>query len=327
MESGWWYKLLSQNGEAMARRGAALRLKSRMGFALIVLLGVWVISWQGCAPEPSQNKEPKIAATIFPLYDITRNVVGEKFETLVILPPGGSPHTYDLSPQQAMRLEAVALVFAIGHGLDDWTASVIEVAPRAKKVIVDKDMELKTFAENHDEGVEHAHEGVNPHYWLSITNAKIIAGNVAEEMISFDPQNEAYYRENLEQYRRELDVLKEEIQARLSGLERREMIVFHDSWQYYADEFGLQIVAAFEPSPGKPPTPKHLAELHEAVETYTIRSVFSEPQLSKTTIEQFVSDLGLTLFVLDPIGGVGEVDSYVKLMRYNTETIAEALSQ
>jgi zinc transport system substrate-binding protein len=298
-----------------------------MEFALIFLFGISSLFW-GCAPEQSKNeKQPKIAATIFPLYDITRNIVGEKFETLVILPPGGSPHTYELSPQQAMRLEAVALVFAIGHRLDDWTASVIEVAPRARKVVVDRGIALRSFAENHNEDEEHAHEGVNPHYWLSVANASVIAGNIAEEMIVYDPKNESYYRANLENYRRELNALKAEIEGKLSGLERREMVIFHDAWQYYTDEFGLRIVATFEPSPGKPPTPRHLADLHDAVEKYDIRSVFSEPQLSKTTIEQFVSDLGLTLYILDPIGGVGKVDSYTRLMRYNTDTIVEALSQ
>jgi zinc transport system substrate-binding protein len=265
------------------------------------------------------------------LYDIIRNVTGDEAKVIGILPPGSSPHTYELTPQQAKRLQGVAVVFRIGHGLDDWTDAVVDILPGVKRVVVDEGIRLLKEsdpggAHEHAAGEHDEHEGVNPHYWLSIGNGKIIAENVAKEMILLDPENESRYRANLEAYLLKLDAAKEEIERRLQGISTRKMITFHDAWAYYADEFGLEIVGAFEPFPGKLPTPRYLAELHRKARESNVTSLFSEPQLSTAAIEQFSSDMGLKLYVLDPLGGVEGRESYIETLMYNTDIIAEALS-
>lgn len=302
-----------------------IRMKCLLSLAVLYLITIQACSGDGSSEQP----RPRIAATIFPLCDIARNISGDKLEVIEILPPGASPHTYDLTPQQARRLQGVALVFSIGHGLDDWTSAVVEILPDARRVTVDKGIELKASDDEADEGEHENHhedDGVNPHYWLSVENAKAIARAIAEEVIALDAENEEYYTDNLTDYLAQLDDLKKEIESRLSGLRNRKMITFHDSWLYYADEFGLRVVASFEPFPGKQPTPRYLATLQKKAQEHNIRCLFSEPQLSTESVKQFVADMGLKLYVLDPLGGVGERQSYIDLMRYNTNVIAEALA-
>lgn len=303
-----------------------IRTKFLFSFVFLCLISIQACS--GDAPSPSAR--PKIAATIFPLCDIARNICGDKLEVIEILPPGASPHTYDLTPRQARRLQGVALVFSIGHGLDDWTSAVVDILPDARRVTVDKRIELKESSyeaeEKEHENHHHGDDGVNPHYWLSVENAKAIARTITEEVIALDAENEEYYTGNLTDYLARLDELKREIESRLSGLPNRKMITFHDSWLYYADEFGLRVVASFEPFPGKQPTPRYLATLQKKANEHDIRTLFSEPQLSSESVKQFVADMGLKLYVLDPLGGMGERQSYIALMRYNTNVIAEALA-
>ncbi len=295
----------------------------------IVLLLFW---HQGCSEGPSTAPgKPKIAASIFPLYDIVRNVTGDEAEVVEILPPGASPHTYELTPQQARRLQGVAVVFRIGHGLDEWTDTVADILPDVKRVVVDEGIRLLKESDVGGAG-EHAaeghgeHGGVNPHYWLSTDNGKLIAANVEKEMSRLDPKNESRYRANLEAYLSKLDAAKKEIEERLKGISTRKMITFHDAWAYYADEFGLEIVGTFEPFPGKLPTPRYLAELSRMARENNVTNLFSEPQLSNAAIEQFASDMGLKLYVLDPLGGVEGRESYIETLMYNTNIIAGALS-
>jgi zinc transport system substrate-binding protein len=295
---------------------------------LLTFLPFW---HHACSKRPSTAyAKPKVATTIFPLYDITRNIAGDKLEVLQILPPGTSPHTYELTPQQVKRLQGVVVVFGIGHGLDDWTSTIVDVLPGVKRVIVDRGISLKRFAvpEEHeadDEGHQE-HEGANPHYWLSIDNGKLIAKTVAEELMRLDPDNGNHYRTNLDGYLSKLDAAKEAIEGRVRELPRKKMITFHDAWAYFAQEFGLEVVGAFEPFPGKQPTPRHLAALHETARRHDMTVIFSEPQFSSETVASFVKDMGLRLYVLDPLGGVDGRDSYIGLLKYDSDMIVEALS-
>ena len=286
---------------------------------LIGLISAWL---QGCSKAPEGvGARPRIAATIFPLQDIAKNVVGDKMDVVGILPPGASPHTYGPSPRQIKELEGARLVFSIGHGLDDWTDTLVDTLPNVTKVVVDKGISLIHTAE-----AEHHHEGVNPHYWLSISNAKQIAANISEEVAELDPANAEYYRANLQAYLSQLDSVSQRIEERIGGLPAKKVITFHDAWAYYAGEFGLEIVGAFEPFPGKQPTPRYLAGLHEMAREHDVKALFSEPQLSGETVTAFVGDVGLKLYVLDPLGGSEGRGSYIEMMEYNTSVIAEALS-
>jgi zinc transport system substrate-binding protein len=195
---------------------------------------------------------------------------------------------------------------------------------------VDEGVQLKEFLAHEDHGEheehgEHGHEGLNPHYWLSVENGKAIAGNIARELIRIDPADEGSYRANLEAYLASLDTMKEDIAERLGTLPDKKIITFHNAWFYFANEFGLEIVGTFEPFPGKQPTPRYLADLQETARRNNVRAVFSEPQLSNEAIGSFVSDIGLELYVLDPLGGVEGRESYRELFHYNADVIAKAL--
>jgi zinc transport system substrate-binding protein len=199
-----------------------------------------------------------------------------------------------------------------------------------KRVVVDKGIRLREsgLSEGHKEAeaAPHAHGGVNPHYWLSISNGEVIARSVAEEIIQLDPANESHYRANLHAYQSKLVAAKKEIDRRIRDLPNRKIITFHNAWPYYAEEFGLEVVATFEPFPGKQPTPRYLVELHQKTQEHNVTSLFSEPQLWTEAIEPFVSDMGLELYVLDPLGGVEGRNSYIELLEYNTDVIVKALS-
>ncbi len=290
---------------------------------------------QGCDKgPPADSTAPTVAATIFPLQDIATNIAGDRLEVAAILRPGASPHTYTLAPRQVREFRNVKVVFSIGGGLDDWVDALIETLPDAKKVVVDRGIHWKQSGlagvrvdeHKHAGGDSHNHKEANPHYWLSISNGKIIAATIAEELIRLNPEDEDYYSANLKEYLSQLDVLRIKIAEKIDRLPNKKMLTFHDAWIYYAEEFGLEIVGAFEPFPGKQPTPRYLADLQEKVKRHKVTALFSEPQLSNETIAPFVADMGLKLAVLDPLGGIEGRNSYIELLTYNTDVIVETLS-
>lgn len=288
--------------------------------ALVILVGV--VSVVSNKNVPNQELENKVGATIFPIYDIARQIAGNEFEVVLLLPPGASPHTFDPQPSLLKDLQGARAIFAIGYGLDDWSGTVVQSID-APIVVVDHNIELRVTEEEHED----EHGPVDPHYWLSIHNAEQIAVNIASELSNLDSENANLYMERAEEYVRELEALEAELQGQTASLSNLNILSLHDAWYYFAGEFGLNLVGTFEPSAGKEPTPQYLANLEEEVGEHNVSTLFMEPQLSAASIQAFANDHNLRIAVIDPLGGVEGRNSYIELMRYNIRQVVNALTE
>ena len=137
----------------------------------LLALGGWIFFFNS-QPSPPPMPEQKVAVTVYPLYDIVRNISGDQMEVVLILPPGSSPHTFEPSPQDIQNLTGAETVFIISHGVDDWAGELAQKAGVGRIDAVDRNIDLLSAEENQT--------GANPHYWLSLINAQIIAQNVAD---------------------------------------------------------------------------------------------------------------------------------------------------
>jgi zinc transport system substrate-binding protein len=295
---------------------------------LFFLLPALAVLCRAAYPAPlSASTQPlHIAATIFPLADIIRNITGEAAQVMQILPAGASPHTFDLTPGKVRELQQARLIFKIGV-IDDWIDSVAESAPGAEIVSLHGHIALKPF---HDDGHQHGWTKTarsldfDPHYWLDAGNGAIIAQNICARLSALDPVHAALYSENSRRYQDELLRLDAELKKACAALKNRKLIVFHDGWRYFAAAYGLEIIAVFQPAPGREPAPRDLQKLYALARSNKIKVVFSEPQLPTESLEPLLADLGLRLGILDPLGGAVAGDSYIGLLRRNVRSILSA---
>ena len=287
--------------------------------------GIWAL-WDSAREDGRDEKQLKVAATFSPLYNIAKNVAGEYANVELLVPPGASPHFYEFSPRQLANLQGTKAIFAIGYGADDWVTKAKEAIPGSEITLVDQGIALLSSLEEHgEEGEARDHGPIDPHYWLSFENARIIADTIARKLGELDSEHEADYRENARVYGQELSLAEHEIKEQLSTLESRNIITLHDAFYYFAQNFDLHIVGTFEPRAGEEPTPQFLARLREEIQTNNIKVLFAEPQMNSESLRQFAKDNNLALSLLDEAGGVEGRDSYIGLMRYNGNAISQAL--
>jgi len=286
----------------------------------ILLVCFFVLIGAGCKKQ-NNNGKIRVATTIFPLFDITKNITGDKIDVIQILPLGASPHTFELTSAKAKELQGVFDIFMVGFGIDNWASSVKETVGNVNVVSVDNNINLRTA--KGDEGLPE-YGNKDPHYWLSIDNAKEISRTIEQELEKIDPANSQYYKDNLDQYLAKLDGAKNNISNDLKDINSRKLVTFHDAWEYFANEFNLDIVATFEPFPGSEPTPKYLQDLSNTVKKENVKAIFSEPEFSNETIKPFVNDVGLQLYILDAEGNYYG-NSYIENMEGNAKVIKEAL--
>jgi len=297
-------------------------------------LGFWFILTKQSeenSATPVNGEKVAAAATIFPLFDILRNVGGEYVDARLILPPGASPHLFSFSPSDIAKLEGTEVIFAVGHGLDNWlSGAVADDYAHVAVVPVDDQITLRSIAYHghEDDHEEDDHEGeqeevVDPHYWLDVNNAIQITRNISAYLQSIDPENARAYRANTEAYIVKLKNLDTEIISKVNGHDET-VITLHDAWGYFADYVGIEISGTFEPAAGEQPSPQYLEQLQEVVAEHGVRTIWSEPQLDTTTIEPFVADLSLDIVTIDPIGGIEGTESYIDLMQFNANAIVQS---
>jgi ABC-type Zn uptake system ZnuABC Zn-binding protein ZnuA len=311
-------------------------------FAIIGLVLIGVIYYANLPEGPAERES--VAVTIYPLYDIVRNIAPEEIDVVLLLPPGASPHTFEPSPSTIQELERSKAMFAIGHGLDDWAVTMADVTDtpvissysginlrqyEAGGHVHEDEHEDEHMHEHEDaqaeEGVghDHVHEGTDPHYWLSMQNAIAMTATINVELAKLFPELKDKITARHNSMLGKLRDADHMIKNVLTDLPNRKIVTLHDAWYYYAEDYGLEVAATFEPSPGREPTPQYLAGLHHTLEEAGTKTLYSEPQLSTESLEQFVEDNDLNIAVLDPLGGTDDRMSYIAMMLYNARTIAQ----
>jgi ABC-type Zn uptake system ZnuABC Zn-binding protein ZnuA len=293
--------------------GPRRRIAALIGLAAGLLLAPGLPLGEGI------GSRPKVGTTIFPLYDIARHVAGPVADVVLVLPPGASPHTFEPTPAVVRALGGAQALFVVGHGLDEWAARVARGAGVSRVVRVDAGIALRREA-GHDRGM------VDPHYWLAVRNGEAIARTIAGELERHAPHRAGDLRDALAGYLGRLEAADREIRRLLDGLPSRRIATFHDAFGYFAEAYGLEIAAAFEPYPGREPGPRFVVEFQRKVRAAGVPVVFSEPQLSIDAIRPIARDLGVAISVLDPLGGLPGREGYLETMLFNARQVAAALS-
>ncbi|HEY1555806.1 MAG TPA: metal ABC transporter substrate-binding protein [Kofleriaceae bacterium] len=283
----------------------------------------------------TSGDKPKVAVSIFPLYDLVRRVAGDRIDVLLVLPPGRSEHEYDPTPKDIARLDGAKLAIAVGLDMDTWIETIIKGAGGAPIFHVgDKVKTMPIAVEPIGEAEAHAGEAPDaddkpgspdPHIWLDPQRMAGVVDAIADQLAAIDPGGKATFATNAAKLKTELGTLDAAIAARAKTWSKTTIVTFHGSMSYYAKHYGLRIAAVVEPLAGKEPTPAYIAQVLKAIEVGHAAALFSEPQFDKAPAETIAREAGVPLGQLDPVGGVPGRDSYEALLTWNTDQLQKVL--
>lgn len=281
--------------------------------------------------------KPKVAVSIFPLYDVTRRIAGDRLDVVLVLPPGKSEHGYDPTPKEIARLEGTKLAISIGLDMDTWIEKIMAGgASSAKRVRVGEKVKTIPVAMEHV-GDEEAHKGdkvpdndpevgaPDPHVWLDPDRMAGMADAITAELALLDPAGKDTYAKNAAAVKTSLKTLDAAIGKRAKAWTKHMIVTFHGSMTYYAQRYGVQIAAVIEPLAGKEPTAAYIAQVLDAIKKTTAVALFSEPQFDKAPAETIAKDANIPLGELDPVGGVEGRESYEALLTWNTDQLEKLL--
>ena len=305
---------------------------------------VWLA---GCseAKDPWEGKpSPHVLVTIPPLYSFAKSVAGDHGAVICLCTETG-PHHYETSTTDLRALRGATVFFTVGLGLDDkFTDRMVNTIPEKKDARVELGeklpaaLKLKPREEHDEKDAKHGHEhegDFDPHVWLGTPQAIKMVELIRDELKKADKDHAKDYDQNAEAYIKELKELHDEGVKMLKG-DKKRIISFHDSLEYFAKEFDIEIVDVIEKGPGQEPGSKEMRELVDKCVKDDVRIIAVEPQYPRTsaaaTILAELKKKGKTdvaLVEIDPLETAKanelSADWYVKKMRQNLKNLSEKL--
>jgi len=270
-------------------------------------------------PNQSHAEKIKVIASIAPLADFVKQVGGERVDVKLLLPPGASPHVYEPTPRAMKDISDARIFVKIGSGLEFWAEKLVKASRNRSLLIVDSSSGVPLIRD------DRSHDSIDPHIWLDPVIAGSIVSKIEDALIKADPQGAGFYRRNASLYKKKLLQLDKEISKTVGTFRIREYITFHTAWNYFSRRYNLKVAGVIEESPGREPSPKHIANIVKEVNRIGIKVVFVEPQFNPKIAEAVAKECSARVLYLDPIGGQEGRETYIDMVKYNVSVMASVM--
>lgn len=281
---------------------------------------------------------PKVVVSIKPIHSLAASLMKGVGEPELLVDGVASPHTYQMKPSDASRLQNADVIFWVGHDMEKFLEKPLETLGGQARILEldalpgllklptresgtfephDHDEEGHEHADAGQEEAGHAHEGeghvdhdghdhgeeVDLHLWLNTGNAKLMAAAMTKILVQADPEHAQTYEKNQADLNARLDALATQIKTELQPVKDKPFIVFHDAYQYYEKEFGVKVAGSITVSPETMPGAARLKEIHAKVAELNSTCVFAEPQFEPKLVQVVLEGTNAKSGVLDPEGG------------------------
>jgi ABC-type Zn uptake system ZnuABC Zn-binding protein ZnuA len=177
-----------------------------------------------------------------------------------------------------------------------------------------------------DRSMGDVHPEGNPHFTLDPATAPIVTGHIVESLSRVAPAQRATFDARRRDFLARLDAALARWQQALAPFRGAPVVVYHDTWPYFLERFGLRQAATLENRPGIPPSPAHVADIIRLIKEQKVRVVISEPWADQKLVDVVAREGGARPVLLaHGVGSVKGVTSYLEVFDYNVNALAQVL--
>lgn len=283
--------------------------------AVLLLLGVGLTEIYVNHTEEKEDGQYTVVTSFYPMYIAALNVVGEndhiRLENLSE-PQTGCLHDYQLTPAD-MQLLSTADAFIInGGGIESFLGEVAEQYPELTII-------------NASEQVDMIED--NAHAWMNIEDYMTQVKTIEEELSTADPADAEQFSENADVYLAKLSSLKEQADAVKPLTEGKNIVIFHEAYEYVAEEFGMQVSYVMDLDEERQVSAGEVADVVRTVTDGGVRVILAEELYGKDMGDTVESETDAKVCYLDTlVRGDYDADSYLNAMQQNITLLKEAFS-
>lgn len=245
------------------------------------------------------NDKLNVATTVAPLTSILLQVGGNRIDINGLIPDGVNSHTYEPRPADARILSRADIFIMNGAELEGTSEEIaLENLRDPSKIYKLADNTLSGDDEEtgflYDFSFPRAEGKPNPHLWMNPKYALRYAELMAQWLTENDPGNQAYYEQNLATFRDRINALDAAIRADQESVpeQNRKLLTYHDSWAYWAREYGWEVVGAIQPSDFAEPSAQEVVEIIDQLKEYQVPVIFGSEVFPSPVLEQIANETG-----------------------------------
>jgi zinc/manganese transport system substrate-binding protein len=167
----------------------------------------------------------------------------------------------------------------------------------------------------------------NPHYYVDPKRLEVVARHLAEVFSRLDPANAADYAANAKAFDEKMDASLERWEKQMEPYKGASIVTYHRNFDYFAERFGLKLFGTVEPKPGIPPSPRHIAELAEAMKKDGVKVIVYQPYYSADASREVAKRAGgVAVEVATEVGGAPTAKDVFSKFDVLVSSVAGALS-
>ncbi|WP_332065857.1 metal ABC transporter solute-binding protein, Zn/Mn family [Bartonella sp. CB189] len=281
----------------------------------------------------SAHNKIKVVTSFSILADLVKNVGGNHISIITLIGPNANMHTYEAIPHDAQALKNADIIFINGLHLEGFMNRLI-TASDTKALIVEVSANVPPLTiKNQRHGIEHYHHQneIDPHAWQTIPNTKIYIKNITTALCKVDQKSCIIYKNNANAYTQKLNKMQKIISEKISTIpkDRRIIIMSHNSFNYFAQEYGFTVLAPQGASTETEATAADVAKLIQQIKTNKAAALFveniSKPHLIKQISKETGLKIGGTLYSDALSNENGPAATYLDMMKHNVTTIIDAI--
>jgi manganese/zinc/iron transport system substrate-binding protein len=313
-----------------------MRLKRWVVVCSVGQLALVVVA--GCGGEGSgksgealaEGQKIRATTTTTMITDLVRQVGGDEVEVTGLMGPGVDPHLYKASQGDVEALQEADAVFYNGLNLEGQMGDILvrtsQQIPTVQVTEAIPEDELLPFEEGQND----------PHVWFDVTMWRQTVDPVVEQLSELRPDAAETFEQHGESYKQQLDELDSYVEENISSIpeEQRVLVTAHDAFNYFGRRYGMEVQGLQGISTEAEAGAGDVQELADFLAENEIPAIFVESSVPRRNIEAVqaaVQDRGWDVQIggelySDAGGDAGtEAETYVGMVRENTDTITEAL--
>jgi zinc transport system substrate-binding protein len=313
----------------------------------IVFAGILLVAVTACQRQEQQIgkiKQLTVVTTLFPLYDFTKTIAGDKASITLLLPPGVEAHSFEPKAGDMLKVNGADLFIFTGKFMEPWADGLLKGVDSKGLLVVDASTGITLMegedkhhdhghgkAEKHKEGGHHDHGKIDPHIWLDFGNAQKMVNTIREALIAKDPANKDYYAKNADAFIAKLADLDRLYEKSFSSC-KKSMFVHggHFAFNYLAKRYNLTYISAYQGSPDSEPTPKRIINLKKMMQDNNIQYIYYEELITPRVADVLARETGAKLLKLHGAHNISKEEfekgiTFLSIMEENLKNLTVGL--
>ena len=300
--------------------------------ALTALLLIFASACSG--PRNAAGKDAaaalRVVVTFDALYEIASEIGGDRVSVTNIMPAGAEPHHFEPRARDLEALGTADVFVVCGLGFDAWARGAASAAGNSGMLLCDASRGVEPIAASgaaaESSGQRQDSEGYDPHIWLSLSCAAVMAENIADAFAEADPGGADLYRGNSDEFSRRAGELFEEYARKLDASGSRTIVTGHAVFAYLCRDFSLAQLSVEGAFAEGEPSARALAELVDLCRERGVRVILTEDASSPLVAETLAAEAGAVVAEIYTMELAEDGLSYFERMERNLAVILEALA-